>query len=151
MCVHTDTGILYCYFFSEIIHSVQQQIWKSNDSVPWVKSNKTRSFLKNLKQIHFKSISSVTQSCPTLCNSMDCSTPGFPVHHQFLELAQTHVHQAVSMPSSHLIFCCPLLLLPSILPTIRVFSKSQFFTSGGQRTGNSASASVLPMLFRTVL
>ena len=53
---------------------------------------------------------------------MDCSTPGFPVHHQFLELAQTHVHQAVSMPSSHLIFCCPLLLLPSILPTIRVFS-----------------------------
>ena len=37
--------------------------------------------------------SSVTQSCLTLCNPMDCSTPGFPVHHQFLELAQTHVHQ----------------------------------------------------------
>ena len=53
---------------------------------------------------------------------MDCSTPGFPVHHQFLELAQTHVHQVISMPSSHLIFCHPLLLLPSIFPTIRVFS-----------------------------
>ena len=36
--------------------------------------------------------SSVPQLCPTLCNPMDCSTPGFPVHHQFLELAQTHVH-----------------------------------------------------------
>ena len=37
--------------------------------------------------------SSVTQSCQTLCNPMDCSTPGFPVHYQLLELAQTHVHQ----------------------------------------------------------
>ena len=37
--------------------------------------------------------SSVAQSCLTLCNLMDCSTPGFPVHHQLLELAQTHVHQ----------------------------------------------------------
>ena len=36
--------------------------------------------------------SSVAQSCPTLCNPMDCSTPGFPVHHQLPELAQTHVH-----------------------------------------------------------
>ena len=37
--------------------------------------------------------SSVAQSCPTLCNPMDCSTPGFPVHHQLLELTQTHVHR----------------------------------------------------------
>ena len=37
--------------------------------------------------------SSVAQSCLTLCNYMDCGTPGFPVHHQLLELAQTHVHQ----------------------------------------------------------
>ena len=36
--------------------------------------------------------SSVPQSCPTFCDPMDCSTPGFPVHHQFPELAQTHVH-----------------------------------------------------------
>ena len=36
---------------------------------------------------------SVTQSCPTLCNHTDCSTPGFPVHHQLPELAQIHVHQ----------------------------------------------------------
>ena len=37
--------------------------------------------------------SSVAQSCPTLCDPMDCSTPGFPVYHQLLELTQTHVHQ----------------------------------------------------------
>ena len=52
---------------------------------------------------------------------MDCSTPGFPVHHQLPELTQTHVTESV-MPSNHLILCRPLLLLPSIIPSIRVFS-----------------------------
>ena len=42
-----------------------------------------------------KTLSLVAQSCPTLCDPMDCSTPGFPVHHQFPELAQTHVYQVV--------------------------------------------------------
>ena len=49
------------------------------------------------------------------------------------------------MPSNHLILCCPLLLLPSIFPSSRVFSKSQFFPSGGQSIGVSAAASVLSM------
>ena len=52
---------------------------------------------------------------------MDCSMPGFPVHHQFPEFPQTHVIELV-MPSNHLILCRPLLLLPSIIPRIRVFS-----------------------------
>ena len=52
---------------------------------------------------------------------MDCTTPGFPVHHQLLELAQTHVHP-VGDAINHLILCHPLLLLPSIFPSIRVFS-----------------------------
>ena len=52
---------------------------------------------------------------------MDCRTPGFPVHHQLPELAQTHVHQSV-MPSNHLILCLPRLFLPSFFPSIRVFS-----------------------------
>ena len=67
------------------------------------------------------SVSSVTLLCPTLCNPRDCSTPGFPVHHQLLELAQTHVHQ-VGDAIQHLILCRPFLFLPSIFPSIRVFS-----------------------------
>ena len=63
----------------------------------------------------------VTQSCLTLCDPMDCSMPGFPVHHQLLKRAQTHVHWVV-MPSSNLILCCTLLLSPSIFPSIKVFS-----------------------------
>ena len=65
--------------------------------------------------------SSVAQSCPTLCDPMDCSMLGLPVHHQLPELAQTHVHELV-MPSNHLILCRLLLLLPSVFPSIRVFS-----------------------------
>ena len=52
---------------------------------------------------------------------MNCSTPGLPVYHQLPEFTQTHVHRSV-MPSSHLILCHPLLLLPPIPPSIRVFS-----------------------------
>ena len=117
--------------------------------------------------------SSVAQSCPTLCNPMGCSTSDFPVHHQLLELTQTHAHRVVSlvvfinslyissvhfshsvvsdslrthglqharppcplptpgvelmsiesmMPSNHPILCHPLLFLPSIFPSIRIFS-----------------------------
>ena len=66
-------------------------------------------------------IRSVTQSCPALCDPMNRSTPGLPVHHQLPEFTQTQVHRVV-MPSSHLILCHPLLLLPSIPPSIRVFS-----------------------------
>ena len=66
--------------------------------------------------------SSVAQSSPTLCDPMNRSTPGLPVHHQLPEFTQTHVHLESVMPSNHLILCHPLLLLPSIFPSIRVFS-----------------------------
>ena len=56
-----------------------------------------------------------------LCTPVDCSTPGLPVHHQLPELAQFMCIESV-MPSNHLILCCPFLLLPSIFPSIRVFS-----------------------------
>ena len=65
---------------------------------------------------------SVTQSCPILCNPMNRSMPGLPIHHQLLEFTQTHVHRLKLMPSSHFILCRPLLLLPPIPPSIRDFS-----------------------------
>ena len=68
----------------------------------------------------FFKFSSVAQLCPTLCEPMDCSTTGLPVHHQLLELAQTHVHlvsDAIQPSQPH----CPLLLPPSVFPSIRVF------------------------------
>ena len=88
------------------------------------------SFFYRFSSVQF---SSVTQSCQTLCGPMNCSTPGLPVHHQLPEFTQTHVHHQLPesfkltsiesvMPSSHLILCRPLLLLPLIPPSIRVFS-----------------------------
>ena len=65
--------------------------------------------------------SSVAQLCLTLCDPMNHTTPGLPVHHQLLEFTQTHVHR-VGDAISHLILCRPLLLLPPIPPSIRVFS-----------------------------
>ena len=63
---------------------------------------------------------SVAQLCLTLCDFTDCSTPGFPVFHQLLELTQTHVHRiGDAIQPSHL---CHPLLPPSIFPTIRIFS-----------------------------
>ena len=74
-------------------------------------------------QILFSSVqfSSVTQSCPTLCNPMNCSMPGLPVHHQLPEFTQTHVHRVSdAIQPSHPLR--PLLLRPRIPPSIRVFS-----------------------------
>ena len=64
---------------------------------------------------------SVAQSCPTLCDPMDCSTPGFPVLTTSQSLLKLMSTEPV-MPSNHLILCRPLLLLPSIFPSIRIFS-----------------------------
>ena len=74
---------------------------------------------------------------------MECSIPGFPVLHHLPEFAQMSIESV--MLSNHLIICCHLLLLPSIFPSIRVFSNESLFPWSGQRTGASASASVLPI------
>ena len=88
--------------------------------------------------------SSVAQSCPTLCNPMDCSTPGFPVHHQLPELTQTRPLSQWCQPtiSSSVI---PFSSCLQSFPVSESFLVSQFFTSGGQSIGVSASTSVLPM------
>ena len=82
----------------------------------------------------------VAESCWTL-HPMDCKTPGFPVHHQLLELAQTHVHPVGdAIEPSH-----PLLSPSAAFNLSQVFSTCRLLPSGGQRIGTSASASVLPM------
>ena len=86
----------------------------------------------------------VTESFLTLCDPMDCRTPSFPVHQQFPELAQAHVHQVndaiqtyhpLSSPSSYLQY----------FQASESFPMSQFFASSGQSIGVSTLASVLPM------
>ena len=87
--------------------------------------------------------SSVAQSCPILCNPMDCSMPGIPVHHQFLEFIQTHVlwvHDAIQ-PSHPLSYSSWF----QSFPASGSFPMSQFFSSGGQSMGVSATVLVLPM------
>ena len=64
---------------------------------------------------------SVAKSCPTLCDPVDCSTPGFSVLHYLLEFIKLMSIESV-MTSNHLILCCPLLFLPSLFPSITVFS-----------------------------
>ena len=89
--------------------------------------------------------SSVAQSCPTLCDPMNCSTPGLPVHHQLPELTQNSCplsqwcHPAISSSVDPFSSC------PQSLPASGSFPMSQLFAWGGQSTGVSASASVLPM------
>ena len=74
-------------------------------------------------------LSSVAQSCLTLCDPLNCNTPGLPVHHQLPEFTQTHVHRvADAIQPSHL--CRPLLLLPPIPPCIRVFSNESTLHMG---------------------
>ena len=87
--------------------------------------------------------SSVAQSCPTLCDPMNRSTPGLPVHHQFLESTQTHVHRVddAIQPSHPLSSPSP---APQSLPASGSFPMSWLFTSGVQSIGVSALASVLP-------
>ena len=79
------------------------------------------SFKKLNKYLLSVQFSLVAQSCPTLCDPMNLSTPGLPVHHHLPSSLRLTSIKSV-MPSSHLILCCPLLLLPPIPRSIRVFS-----------------------------
>ena len=82
---------------------------------------KAKAFLKSILIFIRYQFSSVAQSHPTLCDPMNHSTPGLPVYHQLPELTKLMSIESV-MPSNHLILCRPLLLLPSVFPSIRVFS-----------------------------
>jgi len=67
---------------------------------------------------------SVAQLCPTLCNPMDCSRPGYPVLHHVPDFAQTFMSIESVMPSNYLILCHPFLFLPTIFPRIKISNES---------------------------
>ena len=97
--------------------------------------------------VQFSSVqfTSVAQSCPTICNPINCTTPGFPIHQQLLDFTQTHVHQVSdAIQPSHLL-SSPFSSHLQSFPKLGSFPMNQFFTSGSQSVGVSASASVLPM------
>ena len=100
-------------------------------------------FILSLCLLAVRNCCSVAQSCPTLCNPMDCSTPGFPVHHRhpkFISCPSNRwYHPTISS------FVIPFSSCFQSFPASGSFPMSQLFTSGGQSIGASASASVLPM------
>ena len=88
----------------------------------------------------FVEFSSVLQSCWSLCNTMDCSMSGYPIHHQLLELTQAHVHRlGDAIQPSHPDF--PFSSCLQYFLTSGSFPMSQFFPSGGQIIGFSFSIS----------
>ena len=113
-----------------------------NSSIPFP------SFLSHKKSLQNNfQFSSVTQLCLTLCNPMDCSTPGLPVHQQLPVFTQIHVHWVGDHPtiSSSVI---PFFHCLQSFPASGSFSMSQLFISCGQSIGVSALASVLPKNFQ---
>ena len=105
-------------------------MWKLNNTrlnKQWVTEEIKRTILSSLRQKWKHTVPklgcscSVVQSCLTLCDPMNGSTPGFPVLHCLPEFAQPRVHW-VRMPSSHIILYCPLLLPLSFFPRIRICS-----------------------------
>ena len=117
---------------------IWQQAWWSSIPISF------RIFHSLLWSPQSKAFSSVTQLCPTLCDPLDCSTPGFRVLYQLLDLAQTHVHQVSdAIQPSHLVI--PFSSCLQSFPASGSFPMSQLFASGGQSIGVLASASVLPM------
>ena len=108
---------------TQLVFQIPVDIWiVPNSTPPWsINTNLPPQF------------NSVTQSCRTLCDPVDCSRLGFPVHHQLQSLLKLVSIESV-MPSNHLILCHPFLLPPSIFSS-ESFLVSQFFVSGGQSIG----------------
>ena len=89
-------------------------------------------------------VSSVAQSCPTLCDPMNRSTPGLPVHHQLPEFTETQVHRVSDAIQPSHPLSSPSPLAPNSSPASESFPMSQLCAWGGQSTGVSALASFLP-------
>ena len=121
-----------------------------NDSAFWETRDQVSSFF-HVIHIRFSDtwrplfllVSSVAQSCPTLGDPMKWSTPGFPVHHQLPEIAQTHVHRVGDPTISSSVV--PFSSCLQSFSASGSFPMSRFFASGGQSIKALVSASVLPM------
>ena len=87
---------------------------------------------------------SVAQSCAALCDPVDCSTPGFPILHHLPELAQLMSTELV-MPSNHLVLRCPLLLLPSLSPSTRIFANESALCISWPKQSGFRSAAATPL------
>ena len=120
MCVfipHSPVAILSHPWHEERVGTDVSMVYISAH-IHWASCFPIFPLAANKESVQF---SSVAQSYPTLCSPMNHSTPGLPVHHQLQSLPKPMSIESV-MPSNHLILCHPLLLLPSIFPSIRVFS-----------------------------
>ena len=116
---------------------------KRNTHIPKTQVSKTLSSLIGVTMKSSLYKFSRKESYLTLCDPMNCSRPSLPVYHHVPESNQSHVHRVDDAIQPFLYR--PLLLQPSIFPSVRVFPMSQLFASGGQSIGVSASTSVLPM------
>ena len=110
--------------------------WTRNNGLVknWERVHQDYILLPSLFNLYAESVSSVAQSCPTLCDLMDCSMPGFLVHHQLWELAQIRPLSWWCHPT----ISCSVVPFSSYLqsfPASGSFQMSQFFTSGGQSIG----------------
>ena len=109
--------------------STQPSLWSNSHIHTWLLEKPSVQFI------------SVAQSCPTLCDPMECSSPGLPVHHRLPESTQTHVHwvsDAIQPLASSVI---PFSSCLQSFPASGSFPMSQLFASGGQSIGVSASNS----------
>ena len=106
----------FCLYICTFVHYLILSLWRV-----FIKSEVAKHY--TFFSICIKICCSAAQLCLTLCDPMDCSTPDFPVLHHLPVFAQTHVHSWWGH-SNHLVLCRPLLLLPSIFPSIRVFSNT---------------------------
>ena len=114
----------------------------SNESVLRIRWPKYWSFSFSISSVQF---SSVAQSCPILCDLMDCNTLGHPIHHQLPEFTQTHVHWVGDTIQP---FSCSVVPFSSCLqsfPASGSFQMRQLFDSGNRSIRVTASTSVLPM------
>ena len=127
----------YCHMYWCITHN--RQLWKQSE-YPSVDEEIRKMWYVHTMECSVKWLSPVQLFVTTWTIACQASL-SITNSQSLLKL----MYIELVMPSSHLILCCPLLLLPSIFPSIRVFFNGQVFVSGGQSTGASASVSVLPM------